>query len=74
MGARAGKQQALPSRANAGGGGGGVAGPKVNWIPGDNSGQHASAPRSQKYWDENGLNENKPDYAKTDSEVSQSHC
>jgi hypothetical protein len=41
----------------------------VKWWSGDNSGEHASAPRSQKYWNEHGLNDNKPNYAKTDSEV-----
>jgi len=39
------------------------------WAAGDNSGAHASAPRSQRYWNEHGLNENKPDYAKTDREI-----
>lgn len=42
---------------------------RVKWTSGDNSGAHASAPRSQKYWDEHNLNKNKPDYAKTDAEV-----
>lgn len=45
-------------------------GPQIHFTPGDNSGIHASAPRSQKYWDAHGLNENKPDYAKTDAEVA----
>jgi hypothetical protein len=45
-------------------------GTKVKWTAGDNSGKHASAPRSQRYWDEHGLGgENRPDYAKTDAEV-----
>ena len=45
-------------------------GTKVKWTAGDNSGRHASAPRSQRYWDEHGLGgENRPDYAKTDAEV-----
>ena len=30
-------------------------GTKVKWTAGDNSGKHASAPRSQRYWDEHGL-------------------
>ena len=73
-------QQALPQEAfnkpsskrrrGGGGGGGGDGGPSVKWQAGDNSGLHASAPRSQKYWDKHGLGgENRPDYAKTDAEV-----
>ncbi len=67
--ADAGPQQALPQRAfnkpskRSGGG------PSVTWQSGDNSGAHASAPRSQKYWKEHGLDQNRPDYAKTDAEV-----
>mmetsp|Transcript_3161 Transcript_3161/g.3921 ORF Transcript_3161/g.3921 Transcript_3161/m.3921 type:complete len:183 (+) Transcript_3161:96-644(+) len=41
----------------------------IKWTAGDNSGKHASAPRSQRYWNEHNLNKNKPDYAKTDAEV-----
>jgi hypothetical protein len=34
-------------------------GGSVKWTAGDNSGAHASAPRSKKYWDEHGLDKNK---------------
>ena len=39
-------------------------GSNVKWTGGDNSGAHASAPRSKKYWDEHGLNENKVGWKK----------
>jgi len=39
----------------------------IKWHSGDNSGRAASAPRSQKYWDEHNIQ--RPDYAKTDAEV-----
>ena len=69
------KRKSLPDRAAStkqqqqqqqqrGGGGGGT---KVRWIPGDNSGEAASAPRSQREWDRRGIK--RPDYAKTDLEV-----
>jgi len=54
------EQQALPQvafnkpkKASASSGSG------VKWTSGDNSGEHASAPRSAKYWAEHGLDKNK---------------
>jgi hypothetical protein len=41
----------------------------IKFTPGDNSGEAARAPRSQKYWNEHNIE--KPDYAKTDAEVFQ---
>jgi len=46
-------------------------GTNIKWIPG-NDGKNtpaASAPRSQKYWDEHNIE--RPDYAKTDEELAQ---
>ena len=53
-----------------------VYGTKVEWTPSQNQQQQASsgketaatAPRSQKYWDEHGIE--RPDYAKTDAELA----
>jgi hypothetical protein len=44
---------------------------EIKWTPGkdDPNDKAASAPKSQRYWDEHGIE--KPDYAKTDSEVAQ---
>ncbi|GMH88708.1 hypothetical protein TL16_g11233 [Triparma laevis f. inornata] len=39
----------------------------IKFTPGDNSGEAARAPRSQKYWDAHNIK--KPEYAKTDAEV-----
>lgn len=39
----------------------------IKWTPGDNSQEAHTAPKSQKYWDEHGIE--RPDYAKTDAEL-----
>ena len=42
----------------------------IKWTPNDNNeNEAATAPRSQKYWDEH--NVKRPDYAKTDWEIAQ---
>jgi hypothetical protein len=46
-----------------------VQGTDIKWTAGDSSGSDAAkAPRSQKYWDEHGIE--RPDYAKTDAELA----
>ena len=43
----------------------------VKWTPAENNNEDnraATAPRSQKYWDEHGIE--RPDYAKTDAEIA----
>ncbi len=43
----------------------------VKWTPGKDDPKNAAhtAPRSQKYWNEHGIE--RPDYAKTDAEIAQ---
>mmetsp|Transcript_28181 Transcript_28181/g.39644 ORF Transcript_28181/g.39644 Transcript_28181/m.39644 type:complete len:155 (-) Transcript_28181:353-817(-) len=46
-------------------------GTDVKWTPANNDDKDnraATAPRSQKYWDEHGIE--RPDYAKTDAEIA----
>ena len=42
----------------------------MKWIPGaqDDNDAAATAPKSQKYWDEHNIK--RPDYAKTDAEIA----
>ena len=44
-----------------------VSSTEIKFTPGDNSGEAASAPRSQREWDRRGIT--RPDYGKTDAEV-----
>ena len=53
------KQQALPQQAFNKPRKASASGSGVKWTAGDNSGEHASAPRSAKYWAEHGLDKNK---------------
>jgi hypothetical protein len=64
-----GEQKALPEQAFNKGSSSSSKSENIRWTSGDNTGKHASAPRSQKYWNDHNLNKNKPDYAKTDEEV-----
>ena len=43
----------------------------MTWTPGKDDPKNAAhtAPRSQKYWDDHGIE--RPDYAKTDAEIAQ---
>lgn len=41
---------------------------EIKWTKGSSSSEAAEAPKSQRYWDEHGIE--RPDYAKTDAELA----